>query len=231
MENYLKTFNKDLAQLARRYRVSEVFFDFCKMAAISLAQPFHKDEKLEAEYMETVGKYSKDEAQKFPAMLGTVVLALEERHRDFLGEAFMSNDMGNKYKGQFFTPYHVCKLVAQMAGPRNSDTLCEPCIGAGAMVIAAHEINPNIAYVEATDIDELCFYMAYIQLSLYGIPARVVHGNSLSLEHWRSLHTPGYFLTGRHEYDRMKRLIRAVEKVLEPVKEEAALVRAFPESR
>ena len=30
-------------------------------------------------------------------------------------------------------------------------------------------------FVEAVDIDELCFMMTYIQLSLYGIPARVMH--------------------------------------------------------
>ena len=49
-------------------------------------------------------------------------------------------------------------------------------------------------YVEAIDIDELCFKMTYIQLSLLGIPARVIRGNSLSVEYYEILYTPFYFI-------------------------------------
>lgn len=46
------------------------------------------------------------------------------------------------------------------------------------------------------DIDIKCVYMAYIQLSLYGIPAVVVHGNSLTVEEWSKWYTPIYLLDG-----------------------------------
>ena len=32
--------------------------------------------------------------------------------------------------------------------------------------------------------------MAYIQLSLYGIPAVVIHGNTLTMETWSHWYTP-----------------------------------------
>jgi hypothetical protein len=32
--------------------------------------------------------------------------------------------------------------------------------------------------------------MAYIQLSLYGIPAMVIHGNTLTMEEWDRWYTP-----------------------------------------
>ena len=38
--------------------------------------------------------------------------------------------------------------------------------------------------------------MCYLQLALYGIPAVVVHGNSLTLEEWSRWYTPVYILEG-----------------------------------
>lgn len=48
--------------------------------------------------------------------------------------------------------------------------------------------------VEATDISDVCVYMTYIQLSLYGIPAVVYCGNALTLETRFKMETPLYFL-------------------------------------
>jgi len=38
--------------------------------------------------------------------------------------------------------------------------------------------------------------MAYVQLSLYGIPAVVIHGNTLTLDEWSHWYTPLYILHG-----------------------------------
>ena len=48
----------------------------------------------------------------------------------------------------------------------------------------------------ATDVDLKCVYMCYLQLSLLGIPAVVIHGNSLTLEEWSRWYTPIYVLDG-----------------------------------
>lgn len=48
----------------------------------------------------------------------------------------------------------------------------------------------------ATDIDLKCVYMCYLQLSLYGIPAVVIHGNTLTLEEWSRWFTPVYIAHG-----------------------------------
>lgn len=48
--------------------------------------------------------------------------------------------------------------------------------------------------VTAIDIDIRCVYMCYLQLSLYGIPAVIIHGNTLSLEEWSEWQTPAYIL-------------------------------------
>ena len=51
-------------------------------------------------------------------------------------------------------------------------------------------------YVEACDIDIKCVHMTYLQLALCGVPATVIHGNSLSQEEWSRWYTPMYVLDG-----------------------------------
>lgn len=48
--------------------------------------------------------------------------------------------------------------------------------------------------VEATDIYDVCVYMTYIQLSLYGIPAVVCCGDSLAQKINFKMETPLYYL-------------------------------------
>ena len=82
-------------------------------------------------------------------------------------------------------------------------TLSEPCCGSGGIVIAyaetmkKYDINfQERLFVEAIDIDEMCFQMAYLQLSLYGIPARVLLGDTIAYKFSKMLYTPMYFING-----------------------------------
>ncbi len=64
-----------------------------------------------------------------------------------------------------------------------------------AKVLKKYNINYQTELlVDVTDISDICVYMAYIQLSLYGIPAIVKCGNSLTQEIKFKLVTPLYFL-------------------------------------
>ena len=48
--------------------------------------------------------------------------------------------------------------------------------------------------VDVTDISDICVYMTYIQLALYGVPAIVRCGNTLTQEMRFKLETPLFFL-------------------------------------
>ena len=48
--------------------------------------------------------------------------------------------------------------------------------------------------VDVTDISDICVYMAYIQLALYGVPAIVRCGNTLTQEMRFKMETPLFFL-------------------------------------
>ncbi len=187
------------------FQAWELFTDFCKMTAISLYQPFIKSEELEKEYMNTISKYNKKVIEIFPKLLSYLVMALEDRMGDFLGECFMDLKLGSKYKGQFFTPYYVSSFMASIVGSNpieEKESMVEPCCGSGVMIIARADAikreygfeYQNIMEVQAIDVDVLCVYMSFIQLSLLGISAEVIHGNALSNEIFATWYTPKYIM-------------------------------------
>lgn len=105
----------------------------------------------------------------------------------------MSQELGNSKVGQFFTPFHISQMTADMAIEQiEQDGKCilyEPSCGSGGMIIAAAKKIKQEGYdyqrqmeVVAQDIDWRSVYMTYVQLSLLGINAVVCQGDSLSNE-------------------------------------------------
>jgi len=207
--------SKLIESFSHRHANYSVFADFVEMAAISLSNgidrlfPGERYEKREARYMEIVKRYQPDEIAKFPEMLAWIVNELEINGiSDVLGKTYHDLELHNKWVGQYFTPFPICQMLAQMTvgTPEMIPecgylTLCEPAAGSGAMVLAFAETMKAAGFnyqtqlhVTATDVDLKCVCMSYIQLSLLHIPAVIVHGNSLSLEEWDRWYTPAHTL-------------------------------------
>ena len=209
--DYLKEFTSKLAYLDHSRSLFIVFKDFLTLSTCAIAQPFYRSNEIEQQYLETVKQYNKEQAEQFSQLLALLVSALSEQHQDFLGKVYMQLNLGNARTGQFFTPYHISQMMAEITfidGKENIEnkeiiTLSEPCCGSGGMVIAyaetmkKYDINfQERLFVEAIDIDEMCFQMAYLQLSLYGIPARVLLGDTIAYKFSKMLYTPMYFING-----------------------------------
>ena len=111
----------------------------------------------------------------------------------------MKSGCGNKQTGQFFTPYHLSYLTARLVYDEQISKLAgseilevnEPSSGGGGMIIAVAEVmkNQGVNYqkrlhIVAQDLDWNGEYMTYVQLSLLGIKAIVVQGDTL-LEPYR----------------------------------------------
>jgi len=185
-------------------------------------------------------------------------MALEERYQDFLGSLYMGLDLGNAGTGQFFTPYEVSLLMAKMLhGQRDLAelvrerggfiTLNDPCIGGGAMLIAAAEQfrdqglpSHRTLHVTGVDIDRTAVQMSYIQLSLLNVPAILLQGNSLSPEPYKGWNTesawrtPAHCLFGwerrlseREQQDAVQR-VQSSEALASPGGEPSASVDAVP---
>lgn len=211
MTNYLKEFIAILQHLDYSRKIFEVFRDFLTLSTCAIAQPFYRSDEIEQQYLETVKRYNKEQAEQFSKLLALLVSALSEQYQDFLGKVYMQLNLGNARTGQFFTPYHISQMMAEITFIDSKDdvkskeiiTLSEPYCGSGGMVIAyaetmkKYDINfQERLFVEAIDIDEMCFQMAYLQLSLYGIPARVLLGDTIAYKFSKLLYTPMYFING-----------------------------------
>lgn len=197
-----------------RHDLYTLFSDCMEAAAISISNSIdtvHREAR-EARYMEIVGRYERDVIDTFPKILGEVIMAMEAETCDVLGRVFGELELSNAARGQFFTPYTICKMMAMtMAGP-DTDAIIEregfvmvnePACGAGAMVIALAEamMQSDVNYqrhmhVTAIDIDPRAVHMAYIQFSLLHIPAVVVLGNALLFETRAQWFTPAHILGG-----------------------------------
>jgi len=192
-----KPFIEEFEKLCRTRSSWSVWADFVTTTACALSNSIGKGavnfDKREKEYAECIERLGGVEA---PAkMFASIVNALElNPEQDFLGDMFMRLGLGNHWKGQFFTPYHVCKLMAEV----NCESLGEQieekgwvsvndcACGAGATLIAMantmrnKDINyQNHALFVAQDIDRVAALMCYIQLSLLGCAGYVVVGDSI----------------------------------------------------
>lgn len=207
--SFIKIFDS-IAKHSHRYTV---FSDFVTLSAISLHNAVDKLDHLEAEYMEVIGKYTKDEAYSFAKLLGELINMLEGEPKDVLGSLYMELNLSNTKTGQFFTPNHISELMAKISYEddlRNLKkpfiTLSEPACGAGGMVLAftkimlSHQHNPaERLWVQCIDIDRIAAFMCYIQLSPWNIPAQVYVGNTLTLKFRERFFTPAHYLNGWHE--------------------------------
>lgn len=210
---------KRIGEFSGRFHNWQIFSDFVEMAAISISNPvdLNNREAREARYMQIVKQYRPDEVKRFPEMLAQLVDELDGgdgktiHFGDVLGRVYHELELHNKWAGQYFTPFEICRMMSKITVmepiPRDIIEKCgfitaqEPACGSGAMVIAmAEELHSQgINYqkhlhVTAIDVDLKCVCMAYLQFSLLHIPAIVVHGNTLTLEEWSHWYTPAHVL-------------------------------------
>jgi hypothetical protein len=227
---------KAIQGMAHRHSPHHIFSDFIEMGAIAVSNAVDKDQSVEREarYMQIVGKYSKDEPNKIAELLGMLIMELERNPRDVLGETFHELELHNTYKGQFFTPYPICRMMSEMTffkddaqgkiDQRGYIRAAEPSCGSGAMVIGLADVMKSnginyqqYLHVTATDLDSRCVHMAYLQLSLMHIPAVIVHGNTLSLEEFGHWYTPAHFM-GLWDWKlKRERAIETIAEITEPV--------------
>lgn len=193
--NRKKDIIKMIEKISGKYSAYEVFTDWircCSLAISNSCQLIHDKVWKEREqmYMDTINRYTKEERMMFTNMLGMLCETLEDHVSDVLGEIYMEAGMGSKAAGQFFTPFHLSKLCAKLSEPKldkNGKVLInEPSCGGGGMIIAVAVVlkkkginYQDVMEVVAQDLDWKGVYMCYLQLSLLGISATCVQGDTL----------------------------------------------------
>lgn len=190
-----KTICKAFCMLADSHSRRSLWDDFITLVACTIGQvDSTKKNEREKAYAETSKKYKPVELAAMSDMFTEIVRGLEDNpDQDFLGDLFMKLELYNEYRGQFFTPYNVCSMMAHISSPsmqgeveeKGYISVNDPACGAGALLIAfANEaLRQKVNYQQrmlfvAQDIDFTAAMMCYIQLSLLGCPGYVIVGNA-----------------------------------------------------
>ena len=223
----------------------QVFSDFCEIGAITFsnAVDLAQRDRREERYLQIIKGYSREELDKFARGISLLVLEFEGGFSDVLGRTFHDLELHNKWAGQFFTPYDVSRMIAQMTigdtedlkkriASRGFVTAQEPAVGSGSMVIPVAEAMLEVGinyqehlHVTAIDVDPKCVHMAYLQFALLHIPAIIVHGNTLSLEEYEHWYTPAHIMGGwTWKLRRREAIEKAFEIIAAPPKAETTSI-------
>jgi type I restriction-modification system DNA methylase subunit len=187
-------FRELLGGISRHHDLRRAFDGFVRLAACTLAA-----QTRETEYLEEAKHWEKPDLELLSKALGALILEMESKpFEDVLGNYYMEfalSSKGQQWGGEFHTPKPICDLMARMTvcdlESLPSDrpiTVCEPACGAGAMILSLAEACPpevrRRLRVTAIDINRTACDMAFINTTLWGIPTRIIHGNTLSQEFW-----------------------------------------------
>lgn len=202
MKRIVNTINS----MSGQYHAHNIFQDWVQMTAISISNQVWYNQNLEDQYLSIAKRYTQDELIKLSEMGAILVELFDVGIHDYLGEIYMSLDAGSKKTGQFFTPFHICEMMAKvnLANYNGDDfTINEPSVGGGANILAVAKALKEMGYnyqekmkVTAQDLDYKCVYMSYVQFSICGLNAVCIQGNTLLDEHNFKLYTPMYVLKG-----------------------------------
>lgn len=199
-----KALDKALEDWTRYQSASTAFDDILRMILASFGPRISNEEGqwvslYEAEYLEVVGRYEAQHVRNCaPALLAELIKAYREGVRpdggwcDPLGN-YLEQQIGSKRSkqriGQFFTPPHVCDMMAKMVvGSQEPQELriADPACGSSRNLIAfdraCHPDSFNF-YV-GTDIDWTCVAISAINFLFHGMRGVLIHGDTLRLECW-----------------------------------------------
>lgn len=213
MEPSISNIVKKIQSTDQKYNYDEIFFDWIKAMFYAYANSCNKDgyEDREEKFNRLVEKHGAKTMQMFYECQAELVMLFEEKGiDDYLGKIHHQLGVHNKMKGQFFTPFHLAKMMAETQVSevikelekgkgkiKITDSACgSACLLLGMLAVLKEKgINyqKNIMLV-CSDLDENAIQMAYIQLSLTGVAAKCENKNALTGETFGSWFTLGALL-------------------------------------
>ena len=188
------------------------FLQYCALITSARTDPVHTKQRVES-LKELTAQYRDGELQSFNQgfvdLCNTFIHNIQQGlYEDLFALPFTQIGATDKELKQSFSPDDLAKLLADIIFPTQWPlpegrfvTLNDCTCGCGSLLLAGIQNLSNCSYnptkqlfVEAVDLDARCVHMTYLQLSLYGIPAVVVHGNEITLQEYDRWYTPAYLL-------------------------------------
>lgn len=216
INDIIKTLEKGIYKIGAHELLSDVFE--CGAIAISNRFDERQAEKREERYLQIMHKHDKRSQRLIIEVFSQIYDLLSNMINphvgfgDYLGELYMRSETSNKHAGQFFTPYNISKMSAELSIDVQIVRRCmeedkiltinEPSCGSAGMIMAALDVLYNRErfnigrnlFVECSDIDSRCVHMAYLQLALAGVPAVVYRRDTLRMTTWERWETPALIM-------------------------------------
>ena len=213
------SFDKVISQITQithgRIRGGQVLTDFFAYGALLLStrtDPVHREDRLK-QLQGLKRNYQDSEWDEFYQGLiqlcdEVVANTKNGYYRDLLTEPYQKYVSGIKALKQNFSPIGVGQVLSRTIAAGMSELpeagyfkLSDTACGSGILLLAAADqiqmlgFNPTChLVVQAVDRDIRCVHMTYLHLSLYGIPAVVIHGDSLTVKEYSRWYTPVYLM-------------------------------------
>lgn len=180
----VKRFSTVFEKYRHKYEPYALFERFLEFVIVGFDQTFSKigrpfDENEGTACMELFGEW-------------TQIMNDQLKHRewyDLLGEVYMnylSGTMKKHWTGQYFTPMHMCDMMAQIADPGEvvGERIMDCACGSGRMLLAAHILHLG-NYCYAQDLDRVCCLMTVCNFIIHGVKGEVVWGDCLNQVDYR----------------------------------------------
>lgn len=223
-KNQNDDFRKILEAIAQKHSsIVEIFTDFACMSACALAMQSREDE-----YMSVAKRYQQEELKQFAIAYACLVEEMNAHEfTDILGPYYseIGSNFTRQNRGEFYTPQPVCEMMARMIVDVDKVveegkplSVNEPAGGSGGAILALAKLfapskTVDLLRVTCQDISKLACDMAYINLTLWGVPARIIHGDTLrmTIEHdWRNIH---WFRVGEHDREQVRSFTSAIKRL------------------
>lgn len=248
-------------RIGSEHGVAQVWADWCEGMALGWANQIGNSKpdargdvwhEREARYMAIVKRYGAEDWRKLAALHDVLVDLLEgldvgqrpaqkqawSGGGDPLGELYMELELGNDRAGQFFTPWSVCLVMAQLQGlgAAQADIAAQGfcrvddcAVGSGSLLLAMAEVaqqeglNPQTQlWFHGRDLSSNAVHMAYVNLCLRGLPGVIEHGDTLRMDILGTWITPWHYLRGWPErlasgpmVAKMRAIVREAQALVE----------------
>ena len=186
------------------------FLAYCALLLSIRTDPVHTEQRSKS--LERLkANYKKDEWESFYQGLvdlcRTFVSNIQVgRYEDLFAGPFTQVRATSQALKQDFTPVDVGKLIGAISVSSNLSlpeegffSLSDHACGSGTLLLAGAQRIADTGYnpaeqlvIQAADLDARCVHMTYLHLSLYGIPAVVVQGDTITLNEYDRWYTPVY---------------------------------------
>jgi type I restriction-modification system DNA methylase subunit len=179
----------------------QVYTDFLQLMMDSFLSDQTPDHPREKDYMDIVRQYKPHEPEKFTQMMNCIFAYMRETNRECISELW-EEYASNSMIGQFFTPWHLCQLNADLLlknldwekyTPENPCYISDPSCGGGRAFIASLKRIPlskmdSICFC-GIDVDHNVCLVAALNMLFFNASSYVIHGNALTMEVWHVFRT------------------------------------------